>query len=451
MSTEPIHIIDTMSTKRNSDEMTSAVHSSSLVQSNCASLQNEETMDAPDLALRVLRKAETAILGRTSQILIVIERCTDDHNYSAIIRTAEALGIQYLWLVDPRNHTQFHNSATVSISGITNNNTTNTDIVMDMDQQEQKDGIVRSTGNINKSVTEHDLNSRREHNWYAKKATKWTSIREFGNTKECIDALREDGRQIWVTDLSQKAVRLTKDDLKYHFDRTSPSWYNKNEDQNRVVIPDRLAIVFGTESVGCTQEMLESSDLRVYLPLRGFADSLNLSVAAALCIQQLFHLCPEAVGNMPEKERRDLRRDWFSKLAVQRILTSGEKKKRGQLISKISTAKNYSEVAFQNEPALRDKVAMIPIWEKELEEIDQTAHKKALASIEQFVTNPPEPLSDMRRADGHRTTFVGKKTRKKNAEEWKDMVATTNYGGKEGATSTEFRNLANDTIIDSTL
>ena len=42
--------------------------------------------------------------------------------------------------------------------------------------------------------------------------------------------------------------------------------------------------------------MLSAAELRVYLPLRGFADSLNLSVAAALVIHELFHLCPEAVG-----------------------------------------------------------------------------------------------------------------------------------------------------------
>lgn len=310
--------------------------------------------------------------------------------------------------------------------------------------------IVRSTtGTVNKSATEEDLKSRREHNRYAKKATEWTSIREFGSTKECIDALREDGRQIWVTDLSQKAVRLTAEDLSGHFKRTSPTWYNNNNNNNNHnnnVLPEKMAIVFGTESVGCTQEMLESSDLRVYLPLRGFADSLNLSVATALCIQQLFHLCPNAVGNMSEDERTQLRREWFTKLAVQRILTSGLKKKRHNLVSKITQAKNYKEIALKNDPALKDKVTMIPQWEKELTEIDETANKKAWSSVEQFVTNPPQPLTDMRRADEHRTMYVGKNTRKKNAEEWKDMAATKNYGGKQGATSSEFRNMAT-TII----
>ena len=63
--------------------------------------ESVEDADCAGLPNRLLRKAETAIQGRTSRILAVIERCTDEHNYSAVIRTAEALGVQHIWLVDP--------------------------------------------------------------------------------------------------------------------------------------------------------------------------------------------------------------------------------------------------------------------------------------------------------------------------------------------------------------
>jgi tRNA G18 (ribose-2'-O)-methylase SpoU len=52
--------------------------------------------DTPTLDQRVLRKAECALRKRTSRLILVIERCTNDHNYSAILRTAEALGIQHV-------------------------------------------------------------------------------------------------------------------------------------------------------------------------------------------------------------------------------------------------------------------------------------------------------------------------------------------------------------------
>ena len=50
---------------------------------------------------RLLRKCETVLSKRTDQIMVVVERSVDTHNYSAIIRTAEALGIQHLWVVSP--------------------------------------------------------------------------------------------------------------------------------------------------------------------------------------------------------------------------------------------------------------------------------------------------------------------------------------------------------------
>ncbi len=50
---------------------------------------------------RILRKAETVLLRRTSRIVLVIELSTDSHNYTAVIRTAECLGIQHIWVVKP--------------------------------------------------------------------------------------------------------------------------------------------------------------------------------------------------------------------------------------------------------------------------------------------------------------------------------------------------------------
>ena len=48
-----------------------------------------DTVGAED---RVLRKAETVLQRRTGRFVVVVERCCTDHNHSAIIRTAEALG-----------------------------------------------------------------------------------------------------------------------------------------------------------------------------------------------------------------------------------------------------------------------------------------------------------------------------------------------------------------------
>lgn len=80
-------------------------------------------------------------------------------------------------------------------------------------------------------------------------------------------------------------------------------------------MPERLAVVMGREADGVSQEMLSAADSCVYLPMFGFNDSLNLSVATAMVLQQLFYMCPEARGHMSTERRNALRKSWYSKLA----------------------------------------------------------------------------------------------------------------------------------------
>jgi len=132
----------------------------------------------------------------------------------------------------------------------------------------------------------------------AKKITRgnhaFLSLQKFKTTAECIDALRKDQRTIWATDLSTQAVPLDTKELK---------------------VPAKLAIVIGSESAGVSKEMLEAADKRVFLPMYGFSESLNLSVAAALVLQHLFQMCPEARGDITEEEKKQLRKEWYDKLA----------------------------------------------------------------------------------------------------------------------------------------
>ena len=90
--------------------------------------------------------------------------------------------------------------------------------------------------------------------------------------------------RIWSTDLSQAAVCLTNAKLR---------------------LPAR-AVVIGTESTGCSPTMLSAADRRIYMPLHGFADSLNLSVAAALLLQRLQDIDDTVVGDMSGGFRKDV-------------------------------------------------------------------------------------------------------------------------------------------------
>lgn len=411
--------------------------------SNKTSMQKNEStelvMDSPDLPLRMIRKAETAILRRTSQIIVVVERCTNEHNYSAILRTVEALGIQHVWLISPPTPTTIPNgSADMHVDDENNQNENRTN-----DNQPTLQNVSKIQSNTGKflTLTAAEIETRVNHHIFAQKAAEWLTIREFETTTECLQALREDDRQIWATDLSQEAVCLTKEAL---IDSDVPTTANNHYD-NVDVIPEKLAIVFGTEAVGCSTEMLQESDKRVYLPLHGFADSLNLSVATALCLQQLFHLSDKIVGNMSEEERTELRSTWYPKLAKQRIMTSGQKKYRGKLVGKVKKLEEM-ERKQQLYPGelTKEQNLKLNTWQKfrkELQTFDDDVEQKANEVVQQWIQNPPPPLSDMRRADEHRICYVGKNTKNRNKEEWKEMPAVVNAPthSRKGISASYFR------------
>lgn len=186
--------------------------------------------------------AETVLSRRTTRISLVLDRCYDIHNIQAVLRTAECLGVQNVWIVEP----------------------------------------VETRGEMKAT------NPSTKGNHF------FLTIRRFKTSIECVDALKAEGIKIWVTDLAAEAVSL---------------------DANNIIVPDKVAIVIGREADGCSDTFKQAADKRIYLPLHGFTESLNLSVAAALVLQKLFVLCPEARGDIKEEEKKELRARWFSKLA----------------------------------------------------------------------------------------------------------------------------------------
>merc|ERR1712070_531264 len=79
--------------------------------------------------------------------------------------------------------------------------------------------------------------------------------------------------------------------------------------------PARVAVVIGRESDGVSREMLQAAHKRVYLPMYGFTESFNLSVATALTIQRLMDWCPDARGDLSAEETSRIRQEWYSALA----------------------------------------------------------------------------------------------------------------------------------------
>jgi tRNA (guanosine-2'-O-)-methyltransferase len=95
-------------------------------------------------------------------------------------------------------------------------------------------------------------------------AQKWVDINKFDNVSNCIETLKNKGYQIIATTPHQN------DCLLEDFDISKPS-----------------ALFFGTEKEGLSDEVMQKADGFLKIPMVGFTESLNISVSAAIIIQNL--------------------------------------------------------------------------------------------------------------------------------------------------------------------
>jgi tRNA(Leu) C34 or U34 (ribose-2'-O)-methylase TrmL len=118
-------------------------------------------------------------------------------------------------------------------------------------------------------------------------------VRLFQSSADCLEAVRADGRVLWATDLSQAALPLTSDAAALG-----------------ATLPPRLAVVVGSEGAGVSEAMLAAAERRIFLPMYGFTESFNVSVASALVLQRLLDASQGDRGRLPPEEMTSLRRTW---------------------------------------------------------------------------------------------------------------------------------------------
>ena len=125
-------------------------------------------------------------------------------------------------------------------------------------------------------------------------ADKWLDVHEHHSTGEAVSKLKTRGYKIYATDL-EAAVPI-----------------------DEVNFSEPCALVFGNEKEGITPEMRELSDQNIILPMRGFSQSYNISVAAALSFYHAFQQRLQkrgTSGDLSEEELQTLRANYFYKAA----------------------------------------------------------------------------------------------------------------------------------------
>lgn len=152
---------------------------------------------------------ERVLDNRTLEVAVVVDGMVDLGNVSAIMRSAEAFGIQTVHAVD-----------------------------------------TSSTFKRSRRTT--------------RGADKWIDRYRWEDSESCLASLRCDGYRVLLADASPNAVPLTEEDL-----------------------TDRVAIVFGNERDGVSNVTRNNVDGLLRVPMEGFVESLNVSVAASIVLHEV--------------------------------------------------------------------------------------------------------------------------------------------------------------------
>ncbi len=103
-------------------------------------------------------------------------------------------------------------------------------------------------------------------------ADKWIETKKWKTSAEAIKYFKDNKIKLCVTSLNS-AKPL------HEIDFSTPH-----------------ALVLGNEKDGVSQEMLDAADERVIIPMPGFVQSFNISVAGALCLYQIYQSRLQKLG-----------------------------------------------------------------------------------------------------------------------------------------------------------
>ncbi len=155
-----------------------------------------------------LGRIEEVVRSRTDSLVLVLDCIADPHNSSAVLRSADAFGVQTVHVI----------------------------------------------------VGEHGFRASRG---VSKGAHRWLDVVRYKSAEACARRLKQDGYAIYVAAMGAD---------------TPPEGLRDTP---------RLAVVFGNEHRGVSPEMRSFADGTFSIPMRGFVESLNISVAAAITLQIL--------------------------------------------------------------------------------------------------------------------------------------------------------------------
>ncbi len=129
-------------------------------------------------------------------------------------------------------------------------------------------------------------------------ADKWLEVTRWRSTAECLGKLKQDGFAIYATHLDGRARSL-----------------------GSLPFAGKVALVFGNEHRGVSPEALALADATYAIPMRGFVQSLNVSVAVAVSLAHAVERRERERGrhgDLGEAEAAELRQRFYALAVRQR-------------------------------------------------------------------------------------------------------------------------------------
>jgi tRNA (guanosine-2'-O-)-methyltransferase len=114
---------------------------------------------------------------------------------------------------------------------------------------------------LNNNIPRHSKFGKRS----SSSAAKWLTIHQFTNAEECFETVRKKYSTILTTSLTDHAISLHEID------------FTKS-----------LALVFGNEHDGVSEEIRKFADGNFVIPQVGIIQSLNISVACAVTLYEAY-------------------------------------------------------------------------------------------------------------------------------------------------------------------
>lgn len=172
----------------------------------------------------VRKRAEAIKAFRCKNLVAVIEDPLDIKNIGTVIRNVNALGVEKVYVVDPRK-------------------------ALPEDWQDMRERKSLSSTSVS--------------------AVKWTFVKRFDSTEACLDHLEKKGFVSIVTSPHVKGrtnVYLHEGDYTEH---------------------TKLAVWFGNEKRGISELAVERSDACVAIPMFGMIESLNLGTSSGIVLYEV--------------------------------------------------------------------------------------------------------------------------------------------------------------------